>query len=97
VDTHFWDRFGAAILLSLIGDASDAAAARAAGPTRGTNINVGNTTSAGKEVVARSMEPTIDIPPSLVKNQGERVGIFVARDLDFRGVYGLERADRRGW
>jgi type IV secretion system protein VirB10 len=97
VDTHFWDRFGAAILLSLIGDASDAAAARAAGPARGTNINVGNTTSAGKEVVARSMEPTINIPPTLVKNQGDRVGIFVARDLDFRGVYGLERAARRGW
>jgi len=94
LDTRFWDRFGAAILMSVIEGAADAAAARAAGPARGTNINVGNTASAGKEVVARSMEPTINIPPTLAKNQGERVGILVARDLDFRGVYALERAER---
>ena len=96
VDTRFWDRFGAAILLSIIGDATDAAAARAAGPAQGTNVYVGNTANAGKEVIARSMEPTINIPPMLVKNQGERVGIFVARDLDFRGVYGLERVAHGG-
>jgi type IV secretion system protein VirB10 len=42
------------------------------------------------------MEPTLNIPPTLYKNQGERVGIFVARDLDFRGVYGLEPHGARG-
>jgi type IV secretion system protein VirB10 len=94
-DTHFWDRFGAAILLSVIEDGVDAAATRASGTTSNTTINVANTANAGKDVIARSMEPTINIPPTLVKNQGERVGIFVARDLDFRGVYGLERT-RRG-
>ena len=96
VDTHFWGRFGAAILLSIIEGGVDAAAARAGGTRRNTTINVANTTNAGKEVIARSMEPTINIPPTLVKNQGDRVGIFVARDLDFRSVYGLERA-RRGF
>ena len=35
VDTHFWDRFGAAILLSLIEGGVDAAAARAAGDVAG--------------------------------------------------------------
>ncbi len=94
VDTHFWDRFGAAILLSIIQDGADAAAARAAGPGQNTSITLSNQAAAGKEVVARSMEPTINIPPALYKNQGERVGIFVARDLDFRGVYGLERSAR---
>jgi type IV secretion system protein VirB10 len=93
VDTHFWDRFGAAILLTVIEDASDAAAARAAGP-QNSGITFTNQAAAGKEVVARSMEPTINIPPTLYVNQGERVGIFVARDLDFRSVYGLERAAR---
>jgi type IV secretion system protein VirB10 len=96
VDTRFWDRFGAAILLSVIEDGVDAAAARAAGTSQGTSINVGNTANSGKDAIARSMEPTINIPPMLVKNQGERVGIFVARDLDFRGVYGLERFARTG-
>jgi type IV secretion system protein VirB10 len=93
VDTHFWDRFGAAILLTVIGDASDAAAARAAGP-QNSGITFTNQAAAGKEAVARSMEPTINIPPTLYVNQGERVGIFVARDLDFRSVYGLERSAR---
>jgi type IV secretion system protein VirB10 len=93
-DTHFWDRFGAAILLSIIQDGTAAAAARAAGPGQNTSITLSNQAAAGKEVVARSLEPTINIPPTIYKNQGERVGIFVARDLDFRSVYGLERSAR---
>jgi len=92
VDTRFWSRFGAAILLSIIEGGADAAAARAAGPDRGTTVSIGGTTSAGKDVVAKSMEPTINIPPVLYKNQGDRLAILVARDLDFRSVYGLERA-----
>jgi type IV secretion system protein VirB10 len=97
IDTHFWDRFGSAILLSIIQDGADAAAARAAGPGANNTITFSNQATAAKEVVAKSMEPTLNIPPTLYKNQGERVGIFVARDLDFRSVYGLEptaRADR---
>jgi type IV secretion system protein VirB10 len=93
VDTHFWDRFGAAILLSIIGDGVDAVAARAAGP-QSTSITFTNQAAAGKEVVARSLEPTIGISPTLYKNQGERLGILVARDLDFRSVYGLARSAR---
>jgi type IV secretion system protein VirB10 len=92
IDTHFWDRFGAAILLSIIEGGVDAATARAGGATSTTTVNVANTANAGKNVIERSMEPTLNVPPTLVKNQGERVGIFVARDLDFRSVYGLERA-----
>ena len=95
VDTHFWDRFGSAILLSLIQDASDAVASRAAGPGQST-ISFSNQAAAGKQVVERSMEPTLNIAPTIVKNQGERVGIFVARDLDFRSVYSVERVARAG-
>ena len=91
VDTRFWDRFGAAILLSIIGGGLDAATARAPGPNRGTTFNIAGTASAEKDVITKSMEPTINIPPVVYKNQGERVAIFVARDLDFRSVYGLER------
>ena len=94
VDTHFWDRFGSAILLSIIQDGADAAAARAAGPGANNTITLSNQATATKEVVAKSMEPTLNIPPTIYKNQGERVGIFVARDLDFRSVYGLERTAR---
>jgi type IV secretion system protein VirB10 len=91
VDTRFWDRFGAAILLSIIESGTDAVAARAAGSDSGPTFNIAGTTTAGKDVIAKSLEPTINIPPVVYKNQGERVAIFVARDLDFRSVYGLER------
>ena len=94
VDTHFWDRFGAAILLSLIQDGGAAAAARVAGPSQSPTISVTNQAAVTQAVATKSLDPTVNIPPTLYKNQGERVGIFVARDLDFRSVYGLERVSR---
>jgi type IV secretion system protein VirB10 len=95
VDTHFWKRFGAAILLSIIQDGIDAGAARAAGP-QNAGVTFTNQAAAGKEVIAQAMQPTVNIPPTLIVNQGERLGIFVARDLDFRSVYGLQRVARAG-
>ena len=91
VDRHFWDRFGAAMMVSLIGSGTDAIAARMAGPQRGTTVNIDTAASATKDVVARTYEGTMSMPPTLYVNQGERIGVFVARDLHFRDVYGLER------
>ena len=38
-------------------------------------------------VASESLANTINIQPTLRKNQGELVSIFVARDLDFSTVY----------
>ena len=96
VDQHFWDRFGAAMVVSLVEGATDAASARLAGPARGATVNVGGAAGATRDVVSKTLESTVDMPPTVYVNQGERIGVLVARDLDFRGVYGLERVARDG-
>ena len=88
VDNHFWDRFGAAILLSLI---QDGMSALASNQGSGNNtIVLPNTTNNSTDVVSTILKQTITIPPTIRKNQGGHINIIVARDLDFRPVYDLE-------
>ena len=95
VDTHFWERFGGAIMLSMIGDVGNYVSNKASGSSGGQDrIQFSNTSDAGQDMASKALENTINIPPTLYKNQGERLQIFVARDLDFRGVYSLERSSR---
>jgi len=88
IDNHFWDRFGNAILLSLVGDFGSWAANQ--GQSGSNNIRFDNTREGSQEVIAKILEKSLDIPPTLYKNQGARIGIMVARDLDFSHVYDLE-------
>jgi type IV secretion system protein VirB10 len=81
VDTRFWDRFGGALLLSLVDDG--AWAAFGDGDARGG-------ARLPSDAAAAALEGSIDIPPTLRKAQGSEVTIFVAQDLDFRGVYRLK-------
>jgi type IV secretion system protein VirB10 len=85
VDTRFWDRFGGALLLSLV-DAGVAFVGDQASDG-GTARYYGYGATAGRGAAAEAIRNTVSIPPVLRKNQGEEVSIFVARDLDFSGVY----------
>lgn len=88
VDTHFWGRFGGAMMLSLVDDV-----ARYATQNQGSNsgtINFSSTGEATQNMAVEALKNTINIPPTLSKNQGELIGIYVARDLDFSGVYDVE-------
>lgn len=88
VDNHFWQRFGGALLLSLVSDVASTATLLA---TRGSQVvNLSNTSDAAGNAVAEALRNTINIPPTLYTNQGALVGIYVARDLSFRGVYDLQ-------
>jgi len=86
VDTHFMERFGAAILLSMVKDAW--AYARATQAEGGGTVVVGdgNTDRLSTEI----LKNTVMIPPTLYINQGEHIQVMAARDLDFATVYGLE-------
>ncbi|MDM0108024.1 type IV secretion system protein VirB10 [Variovorax sp. J22R24] len=90
VDTHFWERFGAAILISVIDGTMQAIAAH---QQSGTNIGSGGGVILGpqgsRDVITEVLRSTVAIPPTVIKNQGERIQILVARDVDFRSVYAL--------
>ncbi|GAA0625164.1 type IV secretion system protein VirB10 [Brevundimonas kwangchunensis] len=81
VDTRFWDRFGGALLLSIVDDGVYAAV----GQTDGGS----STARLPSDAAAVALQGSVDIPPTLRKGQGAEVSIFVAQDLDFSGVYQL--------
>ncbi|WP_292029773.1 type IV secretion system protein VirB10 [Brevundimonas sp. UBA2416] len=81
VDTHFWDRFGGALLLSIVDDGVQAAV--------GEGRDVQSTARVPSDAAAVALQNSVGIPPTLRKAQGAEVSIFVAQDLDFSGVYRL--------
>jgi type IV secretion system protein VirB10 len=86
VDNRFWQRFGAAILFSVIGYGPQIAANAV---QHGNGNNYIQFLTPQQELANTVLEAQINIPPTLEKNQGETVSIFVARDLDFSSVYDL--------
>lgn len=92
VDRHFWDRFGAAILVSTIDGAVQAAVESGTHDGGTTIINP----SSVQDVSTETLKSTLNIPPTVIKHNGDRIQILVARDIDFRSVYQLRSlADAR--
>ncbi len=89
VNRHFLERFGAAILISVI-DGAIQAKVQSSGS--GTVIYNPSTST---DVITEVLKSTVNIPPTVVKPQGDRIQVFVARDLDFRSVYELRPAADR--
>jgi type IV secretion system protein VirB10 len=85
VNRHFFERFGAAILISAIEGAVQSASRFAS--ASGTVIY---NPSIAQDVMTEVLKGTINIPPTVVKRQGDRIQVLVARDLDFRSVYELQ-------
>lgn len=89
VDTHFWQRFGGALLLSLVEDSVDYAVAKQQARSGGDSISFSGAGDATQDAASIALQNSINIPPTLHKNQGDLINIYVARDLDFRDVYEL--------
>jgi type IV secretion system protein VirB10 len=88
VNRHFWERFGAAILVSVI----DGAVQGAVQSSRSGSGTVLVDPSGSQQVMTEVLKGTINIPPTVTKQQGDRIQVLVARDLDFRSVYELRSA-----
>jgi type IV secretion system protein VirB10 len=84
VDSFFWARFGGALLLSLVDDAAYIAGQAIERQRQFQQCR------ARRAEAAIALQNNINIRPVLKKNQGEEVGIFVAKDFNFADVYNLE-------
>ncbi|MBX3483723.1 type IV secretion system protein VirB10 [Phenylobacterium sp.] len=84
VDTHFFRRFGASILLSVVSAGSQALANSA---TNGNNTTfVIASPAQANQVASIALQKQMDIPDTIKVAQGVPVQVFVARDLDFSAV-----------
>lgn len=88
IDTHFWERFGNALMLSLVQDVA-AAVAKTSGDKNRTTDYTENSRESIAKMANTTLENSINIPPTLYKNQGDVIGILVGEDIDFSGVYTL--------
>lgn len=81
VNRHFFQRYGGAILLSVLGGSINAFTQSR---SRGSTVIVGTSTQATS--LGNEAQQSNDIPPTIKTPQGANVRIFVARDLDFSAV-----------
>jgi type IV secretion system protein VirB10 len=91
VERHFWQRFGAAVLISVI-EGGVQAGVQAASHSNGTIIYA---PAGSQDVLTESLKDSAQIPPTLTKANGERIEVLVARDVDFRTVYELRTLSGR--
>lgn len=89
VNTHFWQRFGGSIMISLIGDISNGVSKRI-GKSH-SDFTLEESSDNLEEMATEALRNSINIPPTGTINQGALVNIMVARDVDFSRVY--ERVD----
>ena len=86
VKYHFWQRFGGAIMISLIGDLGDSYANRQ-NSGDGQRISFENSSEAAQDMATEALKNSITSPPTAYINHGTLINIMVARDVDFSGVY----------
>lgn len=97
VDTHFMERFSSGMLISVVGDGAAVLQARSLSVQGNNNaFAFPNTTQGAQALATEAIKQNSGIPNTGVANQARYITVYVARDLDFRGVYKLEpTANRR--
>lgn len=84
VDTHFFERFGSSVLLSLIDTSLEIGAEAITDENSSTiALQTGQDFSNASEI---ALKDSINIPPTIHINQGQRIKVFVGQDLSFSGM-----------
>ncbi|MBB0818219.1 TrbI/VirB10 family protein [Escherichia coli] len=88
IDTHFWERFGGALMVGMIPDIGAWASNNAGKKDRNTDYTE-NSRQAMADMARTTLENSINIPPTLYKNQGEIINLITGQDIDFSNIYTL--------
>lgn len=94
INNHFWKRFGASIMLSMIQDGLAVATSRLeeqAENSGNNNTTVTNSSNTVESMAEKALDNTINMPPTAIVHQGSVINIMVARDVDFGSVYELKK------
>lgn len=95
VDNKFRERFGAAILLSIVGGGASYLAGYGSQAASGDSDDAENTEELARNTIAetfsdmanQALGDSLRIPPTISVSQGERIFVFVRQDLDFSAMY----------
>ena len=90
VDTHFFERFGSSVMLSMVDSGLQAVANSNNKASTAVAVNTGNDFS---NAAAIALQNSINIPPTINIDQGTRINVFVGKDLDFSKVGGIRQEE----
>ncbi len=86
VNNHFWKRIGGAVMISMMSDSINIYGRRS---NNSSNVSFESTTESAQDIATEVLKNTINIPPTGYVNQGERIMVYLVRDVDFSDVYEL--------
>ncbi|MBU2146989.1 MAG: type IV secretion system protein VirB10 [Alphaproteobacteria bacterium] len=95
VDNKFRERFGAAILLSIVGGGASYLTGYGSDAATGVSDDAQRAEELARETIAQTFSDmanqalgdSLRIPPTISVSQGERIFVFVRQDLDFSDLY----------
>jgi type IV secretion system protein VirB10 len=95
VDNKFRERFGAAILLSIVGGTASYLTGYGSQAASGNSNDADNAEEIARNTIAQTFSDmanqalgdSLRIPPTISVSQGERIFVFVRQDLDFSAMY----------
>ncbi|MGB5834491.1 MAG: TrbI/VirB10 family protein, partial [Thiohalocapsa sp.] len=90
INNHYWERVGIPMLMSVVSFGTQSYLRDEL-----TSESARSIESVPEDTLGPVLNEMARIKPTLHKNQGERVNIFVARDLDLSSVYQLDTSDVR--
>ncbi|WP_210532029.1 VirB10/TraB/TrbI family type IV secretion system protein [Pantoea ananatis] len=89
IDNHYVERFAGATMVGMIPDIMNAAAGTSGKTNRNTDYTE-NSREAFANMAKTTLDNSINIPPTLIKNQGEIINLVVGQDIDLSSIYELK-------